>query len=114
TVQSKDGESLEVQYFERARFELHPGKDGGPPLVLLGTLGLEVPISGTEALPLPEGVQGDEVSFQVGQDQISVPQKFAAFWHNNGGLPIFGNPITPVLNDTTGGQQLAVQYFERA
>ncbi|MFL5735109.1 MAG: hypothetical protein ACJ78Q_18290 [Chloroflexia bacterium] len=112
-MDTKEG-PIQVQYFERARFELHPGANGQPAQVLLGTIGVEVPVEGAPANPLPEGLQGEPVTFQVGQSSIDVPEKFATFWQNNGGLSIFGNPITPVLIDTTSGQPLAVQYFERA
>src|SRR5438105_692170 len=107
-----NGENLNVQYFERARFELHPGA-GAQSDIALGKLGLEVPVSGTIANPLPEGLQGEQVDFkEVG---ISVPKKFSDFWGRNGGAAIFGNPMTPVLTDSSpDGKQLAVQYFERA
>jgi len=36
-----DGGTYQVQYFERARMELHPGKNGQPDIVLFGLLGNE-------------------------------------------------------------------------
>lgn len=113
TEQGKNGQQLTVQYFDHARMELQDPGNGQPQQVTLGLLGLEVPVRGTVANPLPEGLQGEQVPFP-GTD-FSVPRKFYDFWVRNGGIEIFGNPITPVLNDTTSERkQLAVQYFERA
>src|SRR5215216_4280268 len=36
-----------------------------------------------------------------------------AYWERNGGLPIFGYPITPQQVETVEGQTLPVQWFER-
>lgn len=37
-----------------------------------------------------------------------------AYWEANGGVPVFGNPITGEKQEWIGGQQYTVQYFERA
>lgn len=109
----ENGVTLEVQYFERARLELHPEIKDPASQVTLGRLGVEVPVSGTLANPLPEGLRGDEVRFN--ETGFDVPQKFYDFWKANDGLSVFGYPLTPVLMDTTpDGKPLAVQYFERA
>jgi putative inorganic carbon (HCO3(-)) transporter len=37
------------------------------------------------------------------------------FWHGNGGVPVFGYPISPRFYEvTTSGEMVEVQYFERA
>jgi hypothetical protein len=53
--------------------------------------------------------------------QICFPQvpdciefRFREFWTDNGGLAVFGLPLTPDRNETVGGQKYGVQYFERA
>ncbi|NJN15037.1 MAG: class F sortase [Oscillochloris sp.] len=35
------------------------------------------------------------------------------FWEQNGGLPVFGYPITPQQRETIEGRNLEVQWFER-
>ena len=37
-----DGQVYQVQYFERSRAELHPGKNGQPAYILFGLLGNDV------------------------------------------------------------------------
>src|SRR5215216_7407189 len=36
-----------------------------------------------------------------------------AYWERNGGLPIFGYPVSPQRVETVEGQTLPVQWFER-
>jgi hypothetical protein len=108
-----DGQSMTVQYFERARLELRSKASSTEFQVTLGRLGTEVKVLGTVANPLPEGLSGEQVTFK--ETNISTPRKFSAFWAAKGGAAIFGYPITPVLNVTTpDGSKMAVQYFERA
>ncbi len=38
----------------------------------------------------------------------------AAFWETNGGLPVFGLPISPLVETSVEGQPLRLQWFERA
>lgn len=109
----ENGLVSQVQYFERARFELQTEAAGQAARVALGRIGAEVPASGTLANPLPEGLQGDEVTFK--ESGISVPRKFYDFWEKNNGAKVFGYPLTPVLMDAApDGTRVAVQYFERA
>ena len=55
--------------------------------------------------PLPEGRMFPETGHGIGGG-------FKWFWENNGGLMIFGFPITDEMKDPETG--LTVQYFERA
>jgi hypothetical protein len=44
-----------------------------------------------------------------------VEGRFREFWEQNGGLPVFGYPISEELMETLeDGRQYRVQYFERA
>ncbi|MDQ6692848.1 MAG: hypothetical protein M3014_00270, partial [Chloroflexota bacterium] len=46
---------------------------------------------------------------------VAVPQPFFSFWGRNGGVPVFGYPVTPVIAQRGHGEQLLfVQSFERA
>jgi hypothetical protein len=100
---------LTVQYFERARFEYHP-ENQEPYRVLLGLLGTDAvekltssPLNATTVAP-----KADQVYFQETGHSLSFA--FKDFWQANGGLAIFGYPISEELSE--GG--LTVQYFERA
>jgi hypothetical protein len=58
---------------------------------------------------------------QAADKKVCFPQvpdciefAFAKFWQNNGGLAVFGLPLTPDKNEQVGDQKYKVQYFERA
>lgn len=95
-----------AQYFERARFELHP--DIGNQVVLgrLGAL-LHAPS------PAVDPKQGAQFFKETGHN-LSGP--FLDFWNKNGGLALFGYPISEEVQETspTDGKTYTVQYFERA
>ena len=110
---TSDGRAVLVQYFERARMEHYAEPGGATAEVSLGDLGLEVPTGGEVASPLPSGLGGRQVSLAEGS--IETPWKFSIFWHLNGGEVVLGLPITPVLLEKAhNGDQMVVQYFERA
>ncbi len=99
------GEQYIAQYFERARFEIHPSIGG---TLLLGRLGALIhqpdpavdPIDGQQYVP--------ETGHNLGGD-------FLAYWNANGGLAVFGYPISEVVTETNAadGKDYQVQYFER-
>ena len=107
-----------VQYFERARFEYHPEFKGTPYEVELGLLGRN------EVAALRTG----EAPFQPIAAFTSTPEHrffpdtghslnsgFLAYWQANGGLAIFGLPISEEFTEKNPdtGQVYTVQYFER-
>jgi beta propeller repeat protein len=101
------GEELIVQYFERVRLEYHPDapEDQRIRLALLGH----------ELRPDAETAPIDP--FESSEEQIYFPETghaisygFKDFWENNGGLELFGFPITGEFLEN--GR--VVQYFERA
>ena len=102
-----DGQTYRVQYFERARFEWHP-ENGEPYNVLLGLLGVEM-LPGAQPYPRadPDTSAGSQYFDATGHN---VRGNFLAFWQQNGGLSIFGFPLTEELNDAG----IPTQYFERA
>jgi hypothetical protein len=112
TERSASSADIEVQYFERARLEVHREAVGTSDYVRTGTIGLEAPRPGTPLSQLPDGLLGDQVV--LGAANIPVPEKFFNFWANSGGKLIFGEPVTRVLSETVGGVPLAVQYFQNA
>ena len=45
----------------------------------------------------------------------TINGKMYDFWHGNGGVPVFGYPISPRFYEVThSGEMVEVQYFERA
>jgi hypothetical protein len=112
-VFQEDG--MSVQYFERARFELHPEL---PPefyvsLTLLGqhfTQGRAEP--GFQWIATNPG--GDRTYFP--ESGHTLGGAFRGFWQGRGGLAAFGFPISEELGEISqqDGQFYTVQYFERA
>ena len=97
----------QVQYFERNRFELHPEHAGTAHEVELGLLGsyLTADRTFTQSDPVPE--TADQRYFvQTGHRLSGV---FYRYWQANGGLALFGYPISEALQE--GGY--TVQYFQR-
>jgi hypothetical protein len=100
-ITSKDGKT--VQYFQRARFELRSDLPENQ-RVQLSPLGRALYTSSNQ-LNLSNTAGCD--SFSTG---YSVCFAFLDFYKGNGGLPQFGNPISPFEFH----ENLIVQYFERA
>ena len=102
---AEDG--LLVQYFDRARMELHP--DGTLSLARLGALLTEgrsdAPFHAPETL-----VAGRAV---VDATHHTLGEPFKSFWEQNGGLELFGNPISEEFIEQVGDSPMLVQYFER-
>lgn len=111
-----DSSGLQVQYFERARFELHPEQ---PPeqYVTLTRLGAH----------FAQGREG-EWAFQwlaaspdpardfFPESGHTLGGAFRYFWQSRGGLEVFGYPISEEFSEVSplDGSQRLVQYFERA
>jgi beta-lactamase class A len=106
--QLADGNTYTVQYFERARFELHPENDP-PHDVELGQFGriLHPADSAVDADP-----QAAQYFSETGHNVYSL---FDGYWQAHGGLAQFGYPISePFQQQLANGQTYTVQYFERA
>ena len=104
---TEDG--MTVQYFQRARFEYHPNYAGTPYEVQLTLLGNEIrrgePFAETVA-PMPT----TEIQQFFPQTGHSVHFAFLKFFRENGGIYIFGYPISQeVIEDGR-----TVQYFQRS
>ncbi len=112
-VIQEDG--VTVQYFQRARFELHPEnpKPFQVQLMLLGD------ILTTPRRPFPQ-----TKPFTPTADHVFYPQTghslsfgFLKFFNTYGGLDAFGYPISEELqeaNNDGSGRVYSVQYFQRA
>jgi len=42
-----------------------------------------------------------------------IAGRLREYWEGNGGLPVFGYPITPQQSERVGGRAIQVQWFER-
>ena len=101
------GETVVVQYFERARFEYRASAPEDQ-RISLGRLGIEL-TSDRAFDPVPPFQSTDERRY-FPETGHSLAYGFKEFWEQHGGLKIFGYPISEefVENGRT------VQYFERA
>lgn len=103
-----------TQYFERARFEWHPGSWPARYDVELGLLGVELAqresLTGTVPFQPVEADDGDHCAY-FPETGHRLCYGFRDFWNANGGLPIFGFPISEEFTDPANN--LTVQYFER-
>ncbi len=110
-ISSEDKKPYTVQYFERARFELHPENAGTAYEVLLGLLGSivapKVERAPTSATP-PDGIYFEGTGHSLGG-------VFRKYWEAHGGLPIYGYPLTEPYQEKNpdDGKIYFVQYFER-
>ena len=104
-----DGKGYTVQYFERARFEHHPEAKDPQYQVLLGFLGKGFHQS-------DPAVKAKDGARFFGETGHNLSGEFRAYWEANGGLAIYGLPISEELKEVspTDGKTYTVQYFERA
>jgi hypothetical protein len=104
-----DGKPYTVQYFERARFEAHPEAKDPQYQVQLGFLG--------KAFRNPAAPTGARAGARFfAETGHNLGGSFRIYWEQNGGLAIYGLPISEELRETspTDGREYTVQYFERA
>ena len=118
TTRVFDIRGRQVQYFERARFEYWPENAGSTWEVQFGLLGrYETRGRSWDPEPPPEDgphTTNDWIYFeQTGQ---YLGGAFRDYWEHNGGLELFGYPISPEFEEENpaDGETYTVQYFERA
>lgn len=102
-----------VQYTERARFEWHEEFRDMPSEVLLSLLGTQLAgVRGDTPFKKAAQAPGDTFFAQTGH---SLQEPFLSYWQRNGGLPVFGYPISEAFDakSQTDGRTYKVQYFER-
>jgi hypothetical protein len=122
-----EGKTVQAQWFERNRLELHP--ENAPPYdVLLGRLGADrLAQQGYDwqAMPGETPQEGCRFFEETGRN---VCGDILAAWRANGleldgqrgfnaneNLALFGLPLTGMVRETmSDGRELQVQYFERA
>src|SRR5215210_4872111 len=108
-----DNKDYLVQYFERNRFEYHPEFKDSPNEVLLGLLGVELTVDRTfdSVAAFPD--TADKIYMAPTKHSLGEP--FLSYWRKNGGLGIFGYPISEPFNEKNAedGKTYLVQYFQR-
>ncbi|HEX2915861.1 MAG TPA: sialidase family protein [Chloroflexia bacterium] len=113
-----DGKIYLVQYFERNRFEYHPELAGTNYEVLLGLLGNQLTADRRAA---GDGAFNhfDDMHYPGGtyfsQTGHNLRNSFKEYWEKNGGLAIYGYPISEEFYELNpdDGKTYVVQYFER-
>src|SRR5437762_13404406 len=97
-----------VQYFERVRMERHPELASKGYGVLFSRLGAQMTQGAQFARVAP--FASTRTNAYVPQPAHSLAEPFLSYWKNNGGVDLFGYPISEaVMQDG-----LKVQWFERA
>ena len=105
-----------VQYFERARFEWHPGAWPAHFDVLLGLLGDEVTAGRTDAPFQATTANTSSDCTYFAQTGHNLCGTFKQYWDQFGGLAVYGYPISEAFQEKNPdtGEVYTVQYFERA
>lgn len=107
-VELIEGQSLQVQWFERDRLEIQA--DGR---VTTGRLGVErLAQVGTPWQPGPNAPAGVGCTAFT-ETGYQICGAFVSYWQKGGGLERFGLPVTDAFQTTLEGQSYMVQYFER-
>ena len=113
TQRLEDGNEYTVQYFERARFEYHPEHADPQYQILLGQFGRRI-VAGVPGAPTAPVPPRDGYRY-FAESGHNVGPRFEAYWSTNGGLALFGYPLTELFEERLAdGRTYQVQYFERA
>ena len=109
------GDGLQVQYFERARFEYNPKAPAGQRIVL--TRAGAILSAGREAEPPFQWLAGspDPARDFFPESGHTLGGAFRWLWQTRGGVGVFGFPISEEFYEAgPDGVERLVQYFERA
>ena len=99
--------NLTVQYFQRARMEIHPASGGDQILLglLIDEMGYTFPAAGPDQIP----DANSSVHHYFPETQHVVSHAFLEAFRNKGGLEIFGYPRSEFFFE----EGAVVQYFQR-
>jgi hypothetical protein len=102
---------LQVQYFQRARFEYHPGSATPIELTQLGRI-----LTSNLDFPTIQPFASDSYRVYFPETGHSLSFGFLSYWKEHGGLATFGYPISEEIQEVSPGDSVkrTVQYFERA
>src|SRR5688572_16034646 len=129
-ISMEDGKTYQTQWFERARYEDHPGNPR-PYAVLLGRLGassvegrgvidsytkeltnpIDQPFVGIDK---PADADGASKTW-FAETRHTISGKFLEYWNRYGSLHQFGFPLSEPFQEVSeaDGKTYTVQYFER-
>ena len=126
-VEVIEGQSLQVQWFERNRLELHP--ENAPPFdVLLGRLGADMlAAQGRDWFDFPQENAPRTGCRYFAETRQNVCGPILRAWEAQGlnldgqpgfsefeNLALWGLPLSPLQTEVVEGKSLQVQWFERA
>jgi hypothetical protein len=103
-----------TQYFERARFEWHPGSWPERSDVLLGLVGNTVTVGRSGEAPFQRASANGNCDYHAPTGH-NLCGGFRDYWNNYGGLAVYGFPTSEEFAERNpdDGQLYTVQYFER-
>lgn len=104
---SQSGEPVVVQYFQRVELQYRPSAPEGQQ-ISLARLGAE--LTAGRQFPAVDPFESTGTRVYFPETGHSLALGFKEFWDANGGLAMFGFPISEEIQE--GGR--TVQYFERA
>ncbi len=106
---------MQVQYFERARFELHPELPDAF-FVSLTQVGRGLVGGRTAGAFAPTYAKSNANTMYFTETKHALQDTFLQFWSSYGGLPVFGFPLSEPFQEVnySDGNSYQVQYFERA
>ncbi len=106
-------DGLIVQWFERARFELHP--EAPTPYLVQLTLFGSAALGARPERGAPPATCADDCRLFT-ETAHTLRGRFARYWSAGGGLSVFGFPLTEEIREVsaTDGREYLVQWFERA
>jgi hypothetical protein len=75
---------------------------------LVCSIGLVLVVAG-----LGGSVQAQNQQSCFAETGFCLEGRFLAFWRANGGLPVFGYPVSTAQTETVDGREVHIQWFER-
>lgn len=108
-----DGSIRYVQYFERAVLSIDLSGSTDPPLITGDLLGYTTRIDPAAAQPV-KPFESDSVCTYYAETGHALCNGFRNYWNANGGLPVFGYPLSEEWGTTVNGEPVVMQVFERA
>jgi hypothetical protein len=112
-----DGRIRYVQYFERTILELdlsRPRAEGDPPRIFSDLLGYTTYIDPAADQPVATFEPRPHATY-FPETGHTLQHGFKNYWEANGGLVVFGYPISEEWSETTAdGRKVVMQVFERA
>lgn len=101
---------LTVQYFALGRLEVHPEYGNA---IVRGRLGVEYSTALFRSFAAPVGRDNQPELRSFAETGYSLSEPFRSYWETNGGVDVFGFPISEPAWEYVGPELLQVQYFER-